>query len=212
MQPEAAKSTPKWKAENSHNEELLRANPYCDVLEYKSTAADHFIKDKHENQVNGYQKPLLLYQNLLQCYVHPGATVIDGAMGTGSLELAAMGYDVPEGLSFLSFENNSYQAQEAALRLEKSCRRPTTLTDMLLDINVEERRNAPPPLEVVRVEVLVPAPAVAAPVAEEAERGDAPGADMPDLEMGGGEEDEAAAADEEAAAADAQMEEEGDDE
>ena len=116
----------------------LKTNPYVNILEYKSLAANLFYKDKDGNVVNGYQKPLRLYLRLLRMFALPGATVLNLTFGTGSLELAAMETSAPANLRFISFEQNAYQYRNGWDRLKKACVPPSDMAAMLPDAESEE--------------------------------------------------------------------------
>ena len=116
---------------------MLAKNPYNDLLSYKSTTDGQFIKDKDNATVNRYQKPLGLYLQLLKMFAAPGALVLDATCGTGSLELASMEVDAPSNLEFISFEKNLYQATNCVARLERSCTKPTSELDVMVDAKSE---------------------------------------------------------------------------
>ena len=118
------------------NAELAK-NPYCDLLEYRSTAECHFTTDVNGKRVNRYQKPLCVYLQLLKMFAHPGATVLDLTMGTGSLELAAMEPSAPRNLIFIAYEKNEYQIKNAELRLIAARIKPTDKAKVLVDVQEE---------------------------------------------------------------------------
>jgi DNA modification methylase len=122
------------------NSAALAKNPYNDVLSYKSVQEGQFFKDSSGNIANKYQKPLSLYFQLLTMFALPDSVVLDATCGTGSLELAAMEPGAPTGLSFVSFEKNQYQADHCQRRIERSCTRPTSEDQLMVDMISEGQK------------------------------------------------------------------------
>ena len=117
--------------------EELAKNPYSDILMHYGTQIPHFIKDASQETVNKYQKPLSLYLQLLKMFASPGTFVLDATCGTASLELAAMEETAPKKLEFIAFERNLYQAEHASIRLKRSCTKPTSPSDIHVDVVME---------------------------------------------------------------------------
>ena len=115
----------------------LETNPYSDVLKYRSTKSKHYFKDKDDAIVNKHQKPISLYLQLLKMFATPSTVVLDATAGTGTLTLAALELQAPQGLQIVAFERNQYQADNCVQRLERSCITPTSLDGVLVDHQTE---------------------------------------------------------------------------
>jgi hypothetical protein len=113
--------------------QLLGKNLYRDVMSFKKVQSGQFFKDTHGNTVNKYQKPIGLYHRLLQMFAFPNSIILDATCGTGSLELAAMEINTVENLSFVAFEKNAFQSRNCVDRLQRSCTKPTSLDDLMID-------------------------------------------------------------------------------
>ena len=117
----------------------LATNPYLELITHRSVAESQKFRDENQNIVNPYQKPILLYLQLLKMFALPGSLIFDATCGSGSLELAAMEPDAPPDLSFIAFDKNAYQADKAVLRWSRSVNVPIKTADVMLSGEIERQ-------------------------------------------------------------------------
>lgn len=127
-----------YKIQPKFNAQRTKGKPYTDKRVNQKIKSKHYIKDRigiknngnrepisviyflhgNQNQTHPTQKPVALYEYLVQTYTNPGDTVLDMCMGSGTTGVAC----IELGRDFVGCELDPEYFQIAERRIEQASR------------------------------------------------------------------------------------------